>query len=219
MKNRELSWLMVMLVILFSSCKKETLDFSNRSNKTDIEREVNLPLVKGKISFDDLINVKPDSMEIIDLIDTLKIYYNLEFDHQDTIQMSKLDSNFTIDYLKLYYWFTNEFPIGLDAKIYMYDTASVGIIDSILFSTNPGEVFLPAAPADSNGLVIQDLIAEKAGLLDISSSQATNLFNRATSIILLSHIQANTLSIVKVPVTSFLHFKFSVDAKARYESY
>ena len=218
MKKRALPFWMAIFIILLPACKKETLDFSNRSNKTDIEREVNLPLVKGKISFEDLINIKPDSTEIIDLLDTLKIYYNLEFDHQDTIQMSRLDSNITFDYIKLYYWFTNEFPIGLDAKIYM-DSTGIGTIDSILFSANPGEIFLPAGPVDSNGFVIQNLITEKAGLIDISTSQANNLFNRATSLILLSHIQANTLSIVKVPVTSFLHFKFSVDAKARYESY
>jgi hypothetical protein len=217
MKKSALPFLMAIFIILCSACRKETLDFSTRSHKTDIEREVNLPLVKGEISFEDLINIKPDSTEIINLLDTLNIYYNLEFDHQDTIQMSKLDSNITIDYIKLYYWFTNDFPIGLDAKIDIYDTTS--IIDSILFNANPGEIFLPAAPVDSNGFVIQNLIAEKAGLIDISTSQANNLFNRATSLVLLSHIQANTLSIVKVPVTSFLHFKFSVDAKARYEDY
>jgi hypothetical protein len=36
---------------------------------------------------------------------------------------------------------------------------------------------------------------------------------------LVTHIEANTLSIVKIPTTSFLHFKLSIDAKGKYETY
>jgi hypothetical protein len=219
MKNRELTWLIAILTILFSACQKETLDLNQRSKKIEIERVVNLPLVKGNISFDDLLNIEPDTLEIIDLLDTLEIYYNLEFDYQDTIQVSKMDSNITIDYMIMYYWFTNEFPLGLDVKMYMYDSTNAEIIDSILFSSDPSEIFLPAAPVDSTGLIIQDEIEEKAGEISISSSQAANLFEKATDLILITHIQANTLSIIKIPATSFLHFKLSIDARGKYETY
>jgi hypothetical protein len=219
MKKRDLSWLIVILLMLFTACKKDELDFNKRSKRIEVEREIALPLVKGNISFGDLLNIEPDSLEIINLLDTLKLYYNLEFDHQDTIKLSEFDNKITIDFVKLYYWFTNEFPLGLDAKIYLYDSKSAEIIDTILFSHNPSEAFLPAAPVDINGIVIKDMVKEKSDVINISKSQAENLLKRATNLILFTHIQANTLSIVKVSSTSYLRFKLSIDAKGKYEGY
>jgi hypothetical protein len=219
MKKKYWSWSFLMAILLVSACQKGEMDFNKKSNYYDVDREISLPLVYGKISFDDLLNVVPDTFEIIDYIDTLNIYYNLEYDHVDTLKMSKLSKNISVDFAKLFYWFTNEFPVGLDTKIYMLDTIHQVIIDSILFTNVPGQIFLQPAPVDVNGIVIQDSVKQESGYIDIDSSQADNLIQRANRLILFSRVYANSFSIVKVPQTSFLQFKFSIDIQGRYQGY
>jgi hypothetical protein len=219
MKIKYRSLFIVSLILLVSACQKGELDFSKKSNYYDVEREIAIPLVYGNMDFNDLLNVDPDTLEIFHLLDTLNVYYNLEYDHQDTIKLGKIDKNISVQFAKLYYWFKNQFPIGLDTRIYMLDTIHSVIIDSILFNSNPGEVFLQPAPVDTNGIVIQDSVKQISGIIDIDSSQADNLIQRTNKIILSSRVYANTLSIVKVEKNSTLYFKFSLDVQGRYKGY
>jgi hypothetical protein len=219
MKWKYLLWFIVALALTISACQKGELDFNKQSNYYDVEREISIPLVHGTLAFNDLLNVVPDTLEIYNLLDTLDIYYNLEYDHRDTIKLNLVDSNIYIKYAKLYYWFTNEFPVGLDSRIYMLDTIHSVIIDSILFNTNPSDIFLHAAPVDSNGIVIQDSVKQIAGMMEIDSTQADNLIQRTNKIILYSRVYANTLSIVKVEKSSTLSFRFSLDIDGKYQGY
>ncbi len=214
MKKTEFSCLIIFLVFIGSACQKDVLDLNDMSKKYSIERELSFPLVQGNISFKNLLNIDPDSIQIINLLDTLGIYYNIEYEYYDTIKMGRSKDSITIDFANFYYWFINQFPIGLNAKIYLCDSLNV-VKDSILFSNTVAESFLPAAPVDANGVVILDQVKEKKGIIIISSSTAENLMKNTDKLILYIRLTANTFSVVKILENSYLHFQFAVDIKGK----
>jgi hypothetical protein len=218
MKRREFSLLLLFIVLFFASCQKDTLDLTKTSKKYSYEREISMPLVQGNITFNDLLNLDPDTIQIINVLDTLGIYYNLEYNFKDTIKLSLRKDNITVDFANLNYWFTNQFPIGLDLKIFLCDSLYT-IIDTILFSNDTSEIFLPAAPVDTNGVVILDQVTEKKGVVIISSTTAENLLRNTDQLIMDVHLTANTFSVVKVLENSYLDFRFAVDVKGKYEGY
>jgi hypothetical protein len=142
----------------------------------------------------------------------------MSFSNQDTIKIADTLSNnnkLTIEYAKLYYWFTNEFPIGLDVKVLMYDSIHSSLIDSIIFTT-PGHIFLEPAPVDENGVVIRDHLEEKSGVITINHNQASNLMHNSTHLIIATEIQADNLNVVKIMDNSYLYFQLSIDAMCIY---
>jgi hypothetical protein len=217
MKRREFS-VLLFIVLFFASCQKDTLDLTKTSKKYSYEREISMPLVQGNITFNDLLNLEPDSILVINILDTLGIYYDVEYQYYDTIKLSLRKDNITVEFAKLNYWFTNQFPVGLDAKMYLCDSLYT-VIDTILFSSDPSEIFLPAAPVDTNGVVILGEVTEKKGVLDISNTTAENLLRNTDQLILDVHLSANTFSIVKILQDSYLNFRFAVDVKGKYEGY
>ena len=210
--------LFVLTVFLMAGCMKEDLDFTKFSKTIEIEREQALPLVKGDLSFEDIAGHSYDSLEVnvVPGVDSIFLYLLDNVNFHDTIKMGDIGSNIDIEFIKLYHTFTNDFPIGLDLKIYLYDSAKAAIIDSIPLNKDPNSVFLQPALVDANGLVDTSSVETMQDYVDLSSDLADKLLHQATHVILNAKIPTGG-NYIKVLNYYALSFKFGIDAKGKYK--
>lgn len=149
----------------------------------------------------------------------LPLEFSADLTYKDTVSLpgfEDIEELVYIDYANLHYWFTNEFPLGFDIKVYLYDSASVEVVDTI-FLNDVGEFFLTPAPVDEDGVVIQEQVQELHGVANLDSDQTDNLIRNASHMIIEAKIQTYEVASVKILSYYELLFQFGLEMKGRYE--
>ncbi len=149
----------------------------------------------------------------------LEFRSNLQFRDTLKLDIENVDETKYIEYANLHYWFTNEFPVNINASVILYDSINNINLDTIKLNETTGQVFLQAAPVDANGITLLDQVQETTGFTGLNSAEINNLFNVANKMIIIGNFSSydpDNVSSVKILSTYELKFKFGVEAKAHY---
>lgn len=142
------------------------------------------------------------------LIDTLPF----EISDEDTIDY--------IEYINLYYTFENQFPLGFNAYLVMYDSINVRTFeDTIKLNATGGDFILPAPVDSETGETLVEQVTPTTGYIAITEELADTLFTRVTHLILVAEISTTgypDIPSVKILSDYSLDYKFSVEARTDY---
>ncbi len=212
MKFLRLLPIMILLLGVIS-CIEDTIQVENISKDVAIERQISIPLVKTEVTFENIAG-SYDSL-IIDVGDTIYLYLNQDLGFQDTMKMTDMGENIEFEFLNLHYKVTNMFPVGLDVKIFMYDSILDANLDTIWFSEVPGELFINPAPVDGNGLAIVDQVETTNSYVGLDQENFDNLFNGTTHLLVDATIPS-TGGFIKVLKYHRLYMNLGIEARGRY---
>lgn len=204
--------LLIFIIAGAFACIEDTIQVEDLSTEIEFEREIALPLLKGSLSFDDFAGHGYDSL-IITSGDTIFLYLLENIALEDTVEKNEINIEF--DYINLYYKITNMFPVGLDMKIYLYDSISGSNIDTVLFSNNPDSLFIQPAPSDANGLTLEDQVTTDIGSISLNENVLYNMFHVATHWVLYASIPS-TGGFVKILRTNRFAIKLGVEARGTF---
>jgi hypothetical protein len=129
------------------------------------------------------------------------------------------DVEIDIEYANLTYWFKNYFPLGFDAQLILFDSIANVKLDTIYLNSDSTTQFLEPANVDENGNVLTDEVAKHSGSIELTQSEAENLLNETTHIIVQATVQttdSDNISSVRVGYDSKLEFQFGLDARLTY---
>ena len=210
--SRILTFMGILTIVV--SCVKDEFDLSDVSKDVKLERELAIPLVKGEFVFEDITDESWDSL-IFEGGDTIKLYLIDGIEQTDTMPMGDELENMTFEYLNLHHTFTNMFPIGVDVQIYLHDSLSGQNIDTVYLSENHDEYLLPAAPVDTNGLVLEDQVQTRTNVASLDASTLSNLTDRTTHMIFYVYVPPTT-GYVKIIDRYSLSMKIGIEAKGEY---
>jgi hypothetical protein len=198
------------------SCVDEEMSMSDLSKQIGMEREIAIPLIRGSLSFEDITGTTFDSL-LISNGDTIKLYLVQDIGFDDTLAIGDLGENMDFEYIYLHHRFTNMFPVGLDLNFYLYDSIQAANIDTIFFSSGPGELFLPPAPVDNDGMVVLDEVVTNIGVIVLEDNVLDNLFTRATHLVIVAEVPS-TSGFVKILDSFSLSMKMGIEAKGYFET-
>jgi hypothetical protein len=205
------------LMVLFAgmiACFEDTIQLDNISTDFAIQHELAMPLVKADFVFDDIAGHGYDSL-IVQSGDTIFLYLVEDIGFNDTLKLGKMGEKMDFDFIYLHYKIANMFPVGLDLRIYLYDSIQAHNIDTIWFSNNPDQLFIEPAPVGPDGLVLEDEVQTYAGYIEIDSTKFDNLFHVATNLVV-DAIVPSTGSYVKVLNYYRLNMRLGLHFKGRY---
>lgn len=140
----------------------------------------------------------------------------------DTFDISDMigdDVEIDIEYANLTYWFKNYFPLGFDAQLILFDSIANVRLDTIYLNSDSTSQFLEPASVDENGDVLTDEVEKHSGSIELTQSEAENLLNETTHIIVQATVQttdSDNISSVRVGYDSKLEFQFGLDARLTY---
>lgn len=140
----------------------------------------------------------------------------------DTFDISDMigdDVEIEIEYANLTYWFKNYFPLGFDAQLILFDSIATVRLDTIYLNSDSTSQFLEPASVDENGDVLTDEVEKHSGSIELTQSEAENLLNETTHIIVQATVQttdSDNISSVRVGYDSKLEFQFGLDARLTY---
>lgn len=149
----------------------------------------------------------------------LEFRANLQFRDTVKLDIENVDETKYVEYANLHYWFTNEFPVNIDASVILYDSINNINLDTLKLNETTGQVFLQAAPVDANGITLFDQVQETTGYTGLKSDEINNLFNVANKMIIIGNFSSydpDNVSSVKILSSYELKFKFGVEAKVHY---
>jgi hypothetical protein len=205
----------VLLGIGMIACVKEEIDLSTLSEDVGLEREIAIPLFNGSLMFEDITGGTFDSL-LIDGIDTIKLFLIQDIEYEDTLSLGEFGEELDLEFLNIHNSFTNMFPVGMDVRIYLYDSLISSNIDTIYFSGDPDQLFLTPATTDNNGLVIEETVNARSNVLEFNSSTLDNLMHQATDMVLVIRLPS-TNSFVKILDHYTLSLELGIEAKGYYE--
>jgi len=149
----------------------------------------------------------------------LEFRSNLQFRDTMKLDFGDMDEAGYIEKVDLYYWFTNEFPVNIDATMILYDSIAGRHFDTIPFSKE-GDMFIQAAAVDDRGFTMLDRVVEQSGFISLDQEAIDRLFHDANKMILtgkfVSYDHLNTPN-VTILNTYRLNFKFGIDADVHYQ--
>ncbi|MFP4059548.1 MAG: hypothetical protein ACOCXD_00235 [Bacteroidota bacterium] len=160
-------------------------NFITRNSQLDVEVEIEIPLhFAADLTITDTMNFDPDNIEELE----------------------------SIEYANLHVKMKNEFPVGINANLLLYDSTTFTILDTLEVD------FLRAAPVDKNDLVILENVNEVKTVIAMDKDMIDNFFNRMNKIIVIGHLetfkQDGTPRMVKILTSYNLDFSLALDAKA-----
>jgi hypothetical protein len=202
------------IVIMIVSCVKDEFNFDDLSKEVRLEREIAMPLIKGELVFEDINNESWDSL-IITGGDTIKLYLIDEIEQTDTLPLGELIENLDLEYINLHHSFTNMFPVGVDVHLYLHDSIAGQNIDTIYLSQNHNEILLPPAEVDEDGLVIEELVQLREGVVEFDDEALDNLMERTTHIVFIINVPP-TSGLVKILDHYLLSLKLGIEGKGAY---
>lgn len=206
----------ILLLIGLTACIKDTIILDDLSNDILLEFEIPIPLVKANFIFEDLAGDGYDSVIYETSGDTIKLFLVDSLDLEvDTVDLGDMEEDIDFEYVYLHHTITNMFPVGLDLRIYLYDSVISENIDTIWFSNTPGEIFLQAAATDTNELVIEDQVEKNTGVIELDEELFDKLFNQATHLIP-DPLVPPTPGFVKILNHYQLQINLGVEAKGSY---
>ena len=205
----------MLIALSLLACVDEDIELKDLSKKVGFERELAIPLVYGSLVFEEIAGDSFDSL-LISGGDTIKLYLVDDISYEDTVSLAGVGENMDFEYVYLHHEFTNMFPVGLNVQFYLYDSIQASNIDTIYFSGSPNELFLPAAPIDDDGLVIEDAVETSIGVIRLEDEILNTLFTQATHIIVAAEVPP-TSGLVKILDHFSLDLKLGLETKGYYE--
>ena len=208
--------LFVSATFVMIACVKEEFSMEDLSKDAVIEREIAMPLIEGDMSFEDIVETASDSM-IINGLDTIFLYLITDTEFEDSLSVSDIfgENDWEFDYMNLHLTFTNMFPVGLDVRIFLFDSIAGVNVDTIFFSGARDEIFLDPAPTDNNGLTIENQVQTDRNILSIPSLTLNRLTTNTTHLIFAIKVPA-TNGMVKILSHYNLDLHIGLEAKGRY---
>jgi hypothetical protein len=149
----------------------------------------------------------PLEMRLQDLALTDTLENPLQSDNTDTSEFSLQD----LDYLMLYLGTDNGFPIDLSIRMYMYDSLTHVVRDSVLF----GKI-LEAAPVDDGGRVTETVTTRQQVRLEGSQLKALEEVNALILVVTFNTSAAGTQE-VKIYTDYTLGFRLAVATALDYD--
>jgi hypothetical protein len=201
------------LLLAFAACIEDTIQLNDISKDIAIERQHAMPLIKTSLTFENLAGSYDSIMFYMG--DTIFLYLNDDIGFSDTMKMSDMGENIEFDFFNLHYKVTNMFPIGLDMKIYLYDSLLAQNIDTIWFSEIPGELFIEPAPVDENDLAILDQVVTTDSYIGLDQGIFDNLFGNTTHLII-DAVVPSTGGFIKILKDDRLNMDIGIEFRGRY---
>jgi hypothetical protein len=201
------------LLLALAACIEETIQVENLSKDIAYERQIAIPVLKAALTFEEIAG-DYDSL-IIGVGDTIFLYLNQDIGFHDTMNMTEFGDAIDFELLNVHYEITNMFPVGLDMKIYLYDSVTALNIDTIWFSETPGDLFIEPAPVDENGLAIIDEVQTTNSFIALDEGIFSNLFGNTTQLILDATVPS-TGGFIKVLKVDRLDMNLGIEARGRF---
>ncbi len=198
------------------ACIEDTIQLEDLSTKQNFTRQIVIPVLQGSLKFDDLAGHGYDSL-IITSGDTIFLYLLEDINLEDTIELGDLGQNIEFEFIEIHCKNTNWFPVGLDLRLYLYNDSTGANIDTIWFSSTPGELFIEPATSDANGLTIDDQVKTDSSVVTLDSYVINELFNEATRLVFFAEVPS-TGGFVKILRYHKLYLNLGIIAKGRYSS-
>lgn len=202
------------LLTLLVSCVEERINLSDLSDEVRVEREIAAPIIRASFLFDDFAGNGADSL-IINALDTIKLFNLEDIRFQDTVSLGELGEDIDFEYINLYHTVTNMFPVGLDLRLYMYDSISAQNIDTIWFSNTPGELFLQPAPLNEDELVIEEQVQEVSGVIYLDTETFDNLFENSSHLVIDAVVPSSS-GFARILSHYTLNLNLGIEAKGYY---
>lgn len=200
---------LVIIVLVFSACKRDELDMDKFSDRLMIERTLAMPLVYGTVYLRNFVG-GTDSILIIETDTAFTDTIGFDFGDEDNIQ------SFEVEYFRLHHKTKNYLPVAFDLWLVSYDSITQTNLDTIKFKENG--YFLEAAPIDGSGNPIESEIDSTVGVLEIDNNTAENILNVATHMIIEARLISDTTAIIPINKNKRIWLKYGFEAKGRYTS-
>ncbi|MBN2349360.1 MAG: hypothetical protein JXJ22_11005 [Bacteroidales bacterium] len=203
----------------------------SRSNIPNIDDLLKFP-TPIEIGFDGTILANPegdttvsnfvldDSQITVGIDIEVPFEFRADIQFRDTFNLSidDIDAAEYIESADLHYWFTNEFPVNIGATIFLYDSISSTVLDTIRLNDIGDNLLLTAAPVDSDGITIIDEVVEQTGKITLTNDEINNLVFNTNKIIVVGEFSSiDTAPYVTILNTYKIKFKFGIEARAHYE--
>jgi hypothetical protein len=138
----------------------------------------------------------------------LELRANLNLRDTLSLDLGDLQDVDYIEYARLHYRIRNEFPIGFNASLILWDSIQNVHYDTLRLNET-GNNFINAAPVDANGVSILNQVEEVRGSLYLDKQKINNMLTRANKVILIAKITSYDPS--NVPSVKILdHYKFNL---------
>ncbi|MBN2611326.1 MAG: hypothetical protein JXB00_07200 [Bacteroidales bacterium] len=204
----------------------------NRNNISNIDQFLVFPPPE-QIGFAVNVQANPDgntgaqnyilgnSQLLLGLEIEVPLEFRADLQFRDTTKLDIEDSEDVqyIEYANLHYRFRNEFPLNVGVTLILHDSISNVNVDTIVVNNRGDKLLLKAAAVDESGISLTEQVAEVPGVMELSSKEIENFFNRANKVIIIGELSSynpETVSSVKILSTYSLGFKFNIETKIHY---